>query len=891
MSALRAWFVRLGGLFGKEQQDRKLAEELESHVQMHIDDNLRAGMGPEEARRDALIKLGGIEQTKETYRDRRGLPWLESLLQDVRFGLRMLRKNPGFTAVAILTLALGIGANAAIYSVIDGALLNPIPFPHPDRIVDIHARWPQFQKAMLSYPNFLDIQRENATFESIAVWRTESFTRTGLGDPERLQGKMVSANFFSLLGIRPLLGRTFRAEEDQLGAAPVVLIGEGLWKRRFGADPEISGKSITLDGKDYTVIGVVPSDVHLLRFRGSFFDDVFLPVGQWDNGLLRDRRNSLGLRTVGRIKNGVTFLQAQAEMDRFGKSLAAAYPGVNDGLSVWIEPLKDDLVGNIRPSLLMLWGAVGFVLLIACANVANLLLARSSGRTQEFAIRAALGAGRARIVRQLLVESILLVLAGGAVGVGLASWGTRGLLSILPSALPAVARVGINWRVLLFALGVSAVAGILFGMVPALRFSKTNLQEALRESGRGNTGAHHRIQGALVAAEFGLALVLLIAAGLLIRSLEKVWAVNPGFDPENLLTFSVSFSPGIMSSPERTHAALHGVVDSVAAIPGVQAASVDLGVLPFEGDSETVFWPDEKPKPARTNELPLTLTYFVGADYFQTMRIPLLRGRAFTPADDLTASPVLVVDEDLANSIFPGEDPIGKRLHFGTGPSQEIVGVVGHVRQWGLGTDPKGAVHYQTYWSFKQLAGPLLPILASTTYVVVRSARSPASLVDPIRRGIHAIDGNAPLYDVRTMREIMAASLAERRFSMVLLGVFAAIALLLAAIGIYGVVSYLAAQRTHEIGIRMALGARPGDVLRMVLSQGGRMALVGIAVGLAASLALTRLMVTMLFGVSATDPVTFAGVVVFLLGVVLLACWIPARRATRVDPMVALRYE
>lgn len=336
MSAVRAWFARVSELFVKERRDRELDAEMASHLEMHVEDNVRAGMTPEEARRQALIKLGGVEQTKENYRERRGLPWLESLLQDVRFGVRILRKNPGFTAVAVLTLALGIGANTAVYSVIDGALLNPIPFPQPDRIVDLHARWPQFQKAMLSYPNFLDVQRENATFEGIAGWCTESFTRTGLGDPERLQGKMVSANFFSLLRIRPILGRTFRAEEDQLGATPVVLLGEGLWKRRFGADPDISGKSITLDGKDYTVIGVVPSDVHLLRFRGSFFDDVFLPVGQWDNSLLRDRRFSLGLRTVGRIKDGVTFPQAQAEVDRLGKSLAAAFPGVNDGLSIWI---------------------------------------------------------------------------------------------------------------------------------------------------------------------------------------------------------------------------------------------------------------------------------------------------------------------------------------------------------------------------------------------------------------------------------------------------------------------------------------------------------------------------------------------------------------------------
>jgi putative ABC transport system permease protein len=892
MSVLRAWFVRFAGLFGKQRRDLELAAELESHVQLHIEENLRAGMTPHEARRQALIQLGGVEQTKEGYRDRRGLPWLESLLQDIRFGLRMLRKNPGFTAVAILTLALGIGVNVAIFSVINATLLDPIPLPQPDRIVSIFTTWPSYAHAGFSYPNFLDIQRENRGLSGIAAWRFDSFSLTGSGEPEQLRGKMVTANFFSLLGIRPILGRVFRADEDRLGAAPVVILSEGLWKRRFGAARDIVGRSIELDNREYTVVGVVPASFHLVRFQDSLFDDVFVPVGQWDNPLLRDRRFSLGLRAIGRLGEGVTLGQARAELGRIAHQLDATYPGQDSAMGLGAVPLKEDLVGEIRPALLLLWGAVGLVLLIACANVANLLLARSSAREQEFAVRVALGANRRRLVRQLSVESVLLASAGGALGVAVAIWGTPVVLKIFPSALPAVARVEANATVLAVALGISLVTGVIFGLVPALRASSANPQGALKEGARGSIAGHHRVQGILVAAEVGLSLMLLIAAGLLIRSFVKVWAVNPGFEPNHVLTFGLSFSPTKTSSPEKIRANLRELTEKLRALPGVEAASVNLGDMPLEGDSEAPIWPSERSKPAETSKWPIALVYTIGPDYFRAMGIPLLRGRVLSPQDDDSTKEVTVIDTDLATSIFHGENPIGKSLVVGTDPQPiEIVGVVGHVKQWGLDGDATAPVHNEMYFTYMQFGGPLLAISVGDTSVIVRSSVSPGGLVSPIRREVGSLDGNAVVYNVRSMNDLLASSLGGRRFAMVLLGIFAGIALLLAVVGIYGVVSYLVGQRTHEIGIRMALGAQPRDIFRIVLGEGGRMAFVGLGFGLAGSTVLTHFMEAMLFGVSPTDPVTFLAVALILASVTLFACWIPARRAIRVDPMVALRHE
>ena len=892
MRSIRAWLARLGGLFGKRQRDGELAAELESHVQMHIEDNVRAGMAPEEARRQALIQLGGVDQTKENCRDRRGIPWLESLLQDARFGLRMLRKNPGFTAVAILTLALGIGANAAIFSVVDAVLLNPIPYPQPDRIVSLYVTWPHYPHAGFTYPNFLDVQRQARSLSGIGAWRLDSFTLTGTGAPEELRGKMVTANFFPLLGVQPVLGRTFLPDDDHLGAAPVAILGEGLWKRKFAADPQIVGKSITLSGKDYTVIGVIPSDVHFLRFQESFFDDLFLPLGQWENPLFRDRRFSIGLRAVGRLRPGVGLDQARAELSEIAKDLDAAYPNENSGMGLNAISLKDELIYPTRPALLLLWGAVGLVLLIACANVANLLLVHSAARKQEFAVRAAIGASRSRLLRQLLIESILLAAIGGALGIVLGNWGTGALLRLFPGSLPAVARVGINPRVLIFAIGLCVATGILFGALPAFRTSRTELHDELKEGGRGASGSHHRTQSAFSAAQIGLALVLLVAAGLLIRSLANVWQVDPGFDPEHVLTFNVAFSPGNLADAEKTHAVLQQLDDRLSSVPGVDAVGLNLGDLPLQGDAEVPFWPSEKPKPAQVRSWPSAITYTVSPGYFKAMGISVIRGRDFSSEDGAGGRAVTIVDENLAKGIFPGEDPIGKRIELGAGVQPaEIIGVVRHVKQFGLDADAGAPVHYEMYGPCRGLAGPLLPIAAGLTWVVVRSSAPTSALLEPLRLQIDGLDGGAAVYGVQTMDAIVAESLAGRTFSMVLLAIFAAIALLLAVIGIYGVIAYSVTQRTHEIGIRMALGAQRRDILRIILGQGGAMALAGVGAGLAASLALTRLMSTMLFGVRPSDPLTFAAVVALLLAVAFVACWIPARRAMRVDPMVALRHE
>jgi len=670
------------------------------------------------------------------------------------------------------------------------------------------------------------------------------------------------------------------------------MLGEGLWKRRFGSDAAVIGQTITLNGKNHIVIGIVPSSIGLLQIGDSAFDEVFVPVGQWDNALLRDRRFSMGLRTVGRLKPTVTLAQARAEMTRLQSNLTAAYPDVNAGLSLTLGRLKDDQVGSVQPALLMLWGAVGLVLLIACANVANLLLARANGRRQEFAIRAALGANGGRIVRQLLIENLLLVTVGATIGILLGSWSTRAVLTLVPSVLPAASRVEMNSRVLAFALMISFLAVILFGLTPGLRLSKSTLQEKLQDSRHRIAGSHRGVQAAFVAAEIGLALVLLSGAGLLIRSLEKVWAVNLGFDPAGILTCKVSFAPENLSSSPKAIETIRELTTKVSSIPGANSVAIALGGLPFELDSEAPVWRDDKPKPERLAGWPLTVSYIVGPGYFDTMRIPRIRGRLFTERDNESALPVAVIDENLANDMFAGEDPVGKALDFGAGTKPvEIVGVVRHVAQWGFDEQAHNLVRFQVYSPSLQVSGPVLPLVGNATTLLVRADRSPTSLVEPIRQSVRSLDAGAVVYDVATMRDAIAGSLAQRRFSMTLLSVFAGLALMLSAIGIYGVVSYLVGQRTNEIGIRMALGAEPRDILRDVLAQGGKMALTGVVLGLLASLGLTRLMASMLFGVSVTDPLTYAGVVVLLLAVAVLACWIPARRAMRVDPMVALRYE
>jgi predicted permease len=815
---------------------------------------------------------------------------METLLADLRYGLRTLAKSPAFASIAILTLALGIGANTALFSVVNAVLLNPLPYHEPDRLVAVYSRTREFSQSSISYPNFLDWVRTQNVFSSLAAFREADYNLTGLGQPERVSAEMVSAAFFPTLGINPIAGRLFRPEDDRIGAQPVALLSGGFWKRKFASSPNVLGTTLTLDGVSYTVVGIIPAG---FSYHGGNFhpSDVFVPIGQWNDPTFRDRRAAMGMDAVARLKPGVSLQQAQAAMDSIARSLAETYPDANKGAGISLIPLKQDFTGDVRPFLLVLLAAVGFVLLIACVNVANLLLARSTGRTREFAVRAALGAGRARLIRQLLTESLVLSCAGGGLGLLLASWGTHAAIGFMPDALPRAESIQIDSHVLLFTLAASLLAGILFGLAPALSASRAQLHSTLQEGGRGSSGARRRLQGLFVAVEMALALVLLTGAGLMIRSLANLWSVNPGFNPSHVLTFSVSIPTPKDATPASIRATLRRLQDTVAAVPGIQAASLNGGSIPMTGDSELPFWIEGQPKPANTAEMKVALFYVVEPDYLKAMRIPLLQGRFLSPSGSEHSPLSIVVDEQFAHLYFPNQNPIGKHIHLAIFEGlAEIVGIAGHVKQWGLDENSHSPIQAQFYLSIAQVPDQFMPLFRNGGFVV-RTAAAPENSLAPIRHALTALDPNIVVYETQTMEKIIAGSLAARRFSMILLGIFAALALALACIGVYGVISYLAGQRTHEIGLRMALGAKRADVLRLVLGHSAKMALLGIALGLAASLSLTHLMAKLLYGVSAYDPLTFLAVAALLILVALAASYLPARRATRVDPMIALRYE
>jgi predicted permease len=813
---------------------------------------------------------------------------MNTLLQDIRYGIRTLAKTPGFTAIAILTLALGIGANSALFSVVNGVLLNPLPYPEPNQIISVYAKTSNFGNSSITYLNFLDWQKNNHSFSAISARRNDDLFLTGAGEGERLRGVLISADFFAVMGVQPIAGRTFRPEEDQVGAAPVAMIGAGLWARKFGSDPNIVGKAITLNGKSYDVVGVIPASFSLYQNPS----EVYIPIGQWNDPTFRDRKVSMGAHAFGRLKPGVTLQQAQADMDVLARNLANQYPDADKGIGIALVPLKQDMVGDIQPILLMLLGAVGFVLLIACANVANLLLARSTGRTREFAIRSALGAGRTRVIRQLLTESVLLAIAGGGLGLLIAYTGTKAVLRTLPQALPRAHEVGLDLRVVLFTLGISLLVGMLFGLAPALKLSRSGVAETLKEGGRGSSGARQKTQSTFVAIELALALVLLVGAGLMVRSLTALWNVNPGFNPHNVLTFNTTLPPGLAQNPQGLRAVMHQIHGVLAAIPGMEAVSMQGGSMPMQGDSELPFWKVGEPKPATQDDMTEALFYLVEPEYLKAMGTPLLRGRFFTEQENEHAAPVVVIDEVFARKYYPNEDPIGKRINLAILDSQpEIIGIAGHVKHWGLDSDATATIQAQMYLPFMQIPDRLLQLVSTSIGLVARTQGPPGDEANVIRTTMAKVNSNEVIYGVQTMDEVVSDSLADRRFSMILLGVFAALALVLSSIGIYGVISYLVGQRTHEIGIRMALGAQRGDVLKLVLGQGMRMALIGVGVGLAAAIGLTRLMSKMLYQVSATDPVTLIGVSVLLTVVALAACYIPARRAMRTDPIIALRYE
>jgi predicted permease len=812
---------------------------------------------------------------------------MTSFWQDMRYGLRMLRKNPGFTAIAVLTLGLGIGANTALFSVVNGVLLNPLPYPNPDQLVAVYTKNMDFEQSSITYPNFLDWQKDSHSFSALGAIRSEEYNLTGVGEPERLHGHMISADLFAALGVPFALGRNFRSEEDQAGGTPVAILGDGLWKRKFGWSPEVLGKSITLNGKTYTVIGVAPA-----RITGFSPTDVYVPIGQWTDSTFRNRGIGMGTTAIGRLKAAVTAEQARAEMEKIAENLAATYPESDKGLGVTIVALKTDVVGNVRGILLVLLGAVSFVLLIACANVANLLLARSTGRAREFAIRSALGASPGRVIRQLLTESLMLGMAGGGIGLLLAKWGTRGILGALPDSLPRTEEIGIDGHVLVYTLGVSILTGIVFGLVPALKAMRRDMHETLKEGGRGSSGARHRTQSVFVAVEMAMAVVLLVGAGLMIRSLAALWGINPGFDARNVLTFNISSTSDPNITADQLRMKYRQGMRELEGLPGVEAVSLIGGSLPMTGDSELPFWVEGQPKPASEQEMPFALFYLVTPEYHKVMKIPVERGRSLTERDDEHAPVVVVIDDTFARKYFPNEDAVGKRLNLALLDMQpEIVGVVGHVEHWGLGAKGHDNLQAQIYLPVWQIPDKFWPLLANGGQYAARTVGAPLGLTNSIREAAERVDSSAVMYEVRPMQDIVAGSVATQQLAMILLSVFSALALALSSIGIYGVISYLTGQRTQEIGVRIALGASGKDVLRMILGEGMRIALVGVAVGIAAALGLTRLITKIIYGVGRMDPITFGGVAMLLTGVALLACYIPARRAMRVDPIVALRYE
>jgi putative ABC transport system permease protein len=821
---------------------------------------------------------------------------MHSLWQDIRYGMRMLIKSPGVAFVVVLALALGIGANTAIFSVVNSVLLRPLPYDQADRLIFLNERNQALDEMSISYPNFTDWRNQNQVFEKIGVYNRASYNLTGVGEAERILTGQVSADLFSVLRVNAAVGRVFTNEEDKPGGNPVVMLSDGLWQRRFGGRTDIINQPITLNGKSYTVIGVMP--------RGYQYPsrvEMWVPVGQLSGeSSWQQRGNHPGLYGVARLKPGVTFEQARANMETIAANLEKQYPDSNSGNRVRIRPLLEIYINDVQRALWVLFAAVGFVLLIACANIANLLLARAAGRKKEMAIRSAMGAGRWRIVRQLLTESVLLSLTGGALGLLLARWGIDFILYISPDSIPRSKEIAMDWRVLAFTVGISFLTGILFGLVPALQAGSVDVNDTLKETGRG-VSSRHWLRSSLVIVEVASTLVLLVGAGLLIRSFYRLQQVDPGFSYGHLTSLSISLPEKKYATQDQQEAFFNRLLENVRSLPGVEAASAASGLPLGNNGWQTSFVVVGQPPPP-PDQTPLMEACLVTPDYFRAMNIPLLRGRYFSDSDnrshligkDLSQLKdyereayginVIVIDEEFAKRYWPNEDAIGKQLKLGTDnklPPITVVGVVGRVKMESLSQDSN---RVQGYFSFNQNA-------SSSMTVVLRARSDPNQLLASVREQVKAVDPDQPIYNIRTMNEIRAESVAPERLNLTLLSIFAGIALMLAIVGIYGVMSYAVTQRTHEIGIRMAIGAEPWDVFRMVLGQGMILAVIGIVIGLVGAFVLTRWMTSMLFGVEPTDPLTFTAIAVLLVTVALLACYLPGRRATKVDPVVSLRYE
>ncbi len=886
---------RLAALDLAPTREGEIVEELSQHLEDQYEQMLSRGASEEEAYQAVLLELKQNDflerELKRVERRVRPEPILMrtenksnilgDLGQDLRYGLRMLAKNPGFTTIAVIALALGIGANSAIFSVVNTVLLRPLPYKSPERLVMVweEAAHLGFPKNTPSPANFLDWRSQNTVFEAMAAMVERSFNLTGVGEPERFDGRRVSANLFGLLGVDAQLGRTFRPEEDQPGSR-VVILSHGLWQRRFGADPRVIGQSLSLNGESYTVVGVMPPSFQFPSRR----DQLWVPMA-FSSKEAASRGNHY-LEVIARIKPGVSLQQAQAEMGTIAARLAQQYPEENVRIGSVVTPLHEQVVGNIKPALLVLLCAVGLVLLIACANVANLLLARAAVRQKEIALRLALGANRARLTRQFLTESVLLAALGGSVGLLLSLAGLRALKTFVPNTISQAQEIGIDANVLIFTMSVSLLTGLIFGLAPATQASNFSLNETLKESGRDSTGGAkgNRIRGLLVIGEVAVSFVLLIGAGLLINSFMHLRNLDPGFRADHLLTMKIPLPEVKYPDKERRTRFYAEVTRRVQALPGVQSVAV-AGNLPLTYDGDSMPIGVEGVVDPPPDQRPDVVLRVVGPGYFRTMGIPLVQGRDFTEQDNADSANVVVISEKTARHFWPGQNPIGKRLKPGSStydsPWRQIIGVVKDVRQNDFVAEPKMQM-YLVYPQFSSFAPNAL---------VVRTNVEPLSLATSVRNAIWSVDKDQPVSDVISMDEVVSEAVARQRFSMLLLGVFATVALILAAVGIYGVMSYSVTQRTHEIGIRMALGAQKRDVLKLTIGQGLKLVLTGVAIGLAAAFVLTRVMASLLFGVGATDPITFVAISFVLIAVAMLASLIPALRAMKVDPMFALRYQ
>jgi len=889
MRPFRAWIQRAAGLFRKPQRDAQFAQELESHLQLHIEDNLRLGMTFEAARRDALLKLGGVEQAKEIYREQRGIPFLETLLQDTRFALRMLCKSPGFTAVAVLTLALGIGANTAIFSVVNSALLRPLSYPDPLQLYLVREVVPQLSKFSpemhANLPDFRIWQKQAHSFAGVAISESTSADLTGTGEPEVIRGVRASANIFEVLGVRPARGRTFRREEDEAGLGLVVILTEPFWRTRLQSDPSAVGKSITLDGVPHEIVGILPATFRFPPALGgtngsarlAFFEPLNGPMS-YEQGLIGE----FDFDAVARLKRGVTPEQALAELNLVQSEIAK---DANEGVDLLaaIHPLETEVIGPARRGLLLLLGAVGAVLLIVCANLASLLLARVPGRMREAAVRTALGATHARIIRQMLTETFLLSFAGGLLGIWIASLTVKWLAHLAPPGIPRLDEMGMDWRVLLFALVLSMVTGCLFGILPAWRITRSQPIDALKSSSRATTESRRtrRLRESLVGFEVGLTTALLIVAGLLTASLAQLLHVHTGFAVQNVLVASVDLPSSSYSQPAARLRFFENVLAGIRSLPGVREAGwVSIAPLGGQGSVTGIRLPGEQQRGAET---PVANYRPVSPDYFSAMGIPILQGRIFNLAD--RGRKVVVVSQSVAERFWPGKDPIGQVCLTQWGPDipAEVIGVVGDVRTERLDEIPLMIV-YVPAW-FNSFSVP------SSASFVLRTAAEPGSSAAAVREVMHNIDANVPFTSLSPMTQIISQSVDARRFPMFLAIGFALSSLLLASLGIFGVVGYSVEQRRQELGVRMALGAGLPDLFRMVLFEGMTPVIAGLVAGVLAAVFVGRLIGSLLFGVSGNDPFTIGVVTLLVTIVASAACYIPARRATKVDPVIALRYE